>query len=132
MQAAVAHEVPNQFGELSVDGLWYIQTTITGIVGLIQHRQRNIPRLSHENSELHRHDVTFGNIGEPLPLPVSRLWADHLDPMRQRPLNPIPPLGYDSAGRFLTIDKKLRRLPGAVIGRDLRVKFLPTVAINIT
>ncbi len=116
VQAPVAHEVPNELGQRSVDRVGHSYPAVTDPIGLVKHRQRNQPRLAHHRAELHGNQITRGNVRKSLPDPLASVWLNHLDPVRERPLDAVAGPRADATRRFLSVNEELRRTAGTVVG----------------
>src|SRR5699024_6265570 len=87
---------------------------------------------THHGAQLHRNDITFGDVCEALPLPGARLLVDDLDPVSVRTLQPVAALRDDAPGGLLPVDEELRGLPRTIVGGHPSGQFLPLRAVDIT
>ena len=131
MQASIAHEVPDQLTQRGVDAVWHLDVAVARVVGLIEHREGDPPSVADCPTELHGHQVSTGDVGEPLPGPLARSRVDDLDAVRQRALDAVSALGHDAARGLLAVDEELRRGTCALVGGDLDVEVLPRVAVHV-
>ena len=105
--------------------------TVPGVVGLVEDGQRDLAGFADQRAHLHGHDVTGGNIGQPLPIPCACRGVHDLDAVGESALNLVATLGAYPASRFLSVDEELRRLTGTFVGRHGEIEVLPAVSVNI-
>src|ERR1700678_4155107 len=112
VQAAVAHKVTDELGQFWCHDVRNTYVPVPGVVRLVEDGQRDRARFADQGAHLHRHDVTWGDVGQPLPLPFRRGRVHDLDAVGEGALDGVAAAGRDAAGRLLAVNEELRRLAG--------------------
>ena len=72
VQAAIAHEVAHKLGQLGGDGVGHVHMTVTGVISLVEDRQRHLAGLADQRAQLHRDQVPGRRCQPTASTPTSR------------------------------------------------------------
>src|SRR5262249_22630327 len=114
VEGAIPHEVTDQFRELWRHRAWDLDETVVGPVEFAERWQLHVSWLANQSAHGQRDDVSGGNVGKALPLPLPRDVVDDTDSVLESALNFVAARRRDFARVRYSIDVETRCLPRAL------------------